>query len=396
MHIGIVLPAVPGYSETFFRSKIAGLQESGFQVTLFVGSHLGANTFICPVKVHPRLAKHPFIRLWQSIFIVIKVLVIAPKATLRLLQIARCNGYNLLKALQAVVIGSAILPQKLDWLHFGFATAAIKRELVGKAIGAKVAVSFRGFDISVYPIKHMECYKLLWKFVDKVHTISDDLLKVAYTNGLPPNIPVSKITPAIKVNDFFCEIKEFKKHEPIRILTVARLHWKKGLEYTLEALAILKENGIPFTYKIVGDGVELERLKFAAHQLGLADEVELLGKVSHEEVKRLMHVFDIYLQYSIQEGFCNSVLEAQASGMLCIVSDAEGLQENVLDRKTGWVVLKRNPEALASKILQVLNLNVVEKQIIREKARARVETEFNLKKQRNQFVEFYSTFAEID
>jgi colanic acid/amylovoran biosynthesis glycosyltransferase len=396
MHIGIVLPAVPGYSETFFRSKIVGLQSNGFQVTLFVGSPLGANTFICPVKVHPRLAKHPFIRLWQSFFIVVKVLIIAPKATLRLLQIASYNGFDFLGALESVVIGSAILPQKLDWLHFGFATTAIKRELVGKAIGAQVAVSFRGFDISVYPIKNKKCYNLLWKYLDKVHTISNNLLEVAYLEGLPRHIPVITITPAILVDDFYFERSSNRVTSQISILTVARLHWIKGLEYTLEALAILKKEGLQFSFEIAGDGVELERLTFAVHQLEIVKEVEFLGKVPHNQIKQLMRESEIYIQYSIQEGFCNSVLEAQASGMLCIVSDAEGLQENVLDGKTGWVVPKRNPQALAAKILEVLSLTEIEKQSIKESARLRVETEFNLEKQRNQFVEFYSIISEVN
>ena len=44
---------------------------------------------------------------------------------------------------------------------------------------------------------------------------------------------------------------------------------------------------------------------------------------------------DVYIQSSVQEGFGNAVLEAQASGLCCIVSDAEGLSENVLNEKTG-------------------------------------------------------------
>ncbi len=389
IHIGIVLPAVPGYSETFFRSKITGLIENGFQVTLFVGSTKGANEFICPVKVLPILSKHPFIRLLQSIFIVIKVFLIAPKATIRLIQNARSNGYNLWKALQAVVIGSTLLFEKLDWLHFGFATGAIKRELVGKAIGAKVAVSFRGFDILVYPIKNKKCYDLLWGNLDQVHTISDALLEFAYQEGLPRHIPVHKITPAIKTEDFFFEGNKSLKEESISILTVARLHWIKGIEYTLEALAFLKKEGLIFSYKIAGDGIELERLIFAVHQCNLVNEVEFLGKVSHDDVKKLMKESDIYVQYSVQEGFCNSVLEAQASGMLCIVSDAEGLQENILNGQTGWVVPKRNPQALAEKIKEVLNLTALEKDSIRQTARKRIEKEFNLSKQQQKFINFY-------
>ena len=35
MIIGIVLPSLPGYSETFFRSKILGLQEKGIKIIVF-------------------------------------------------------------------------------------------------------------------------------------------------------------------------------------------------------------------------------------------------------------------------------------------------------------------------------------------------------------------------
>jgi colanic acid/amylovoran biosynthesis glycosyltransferase len=389
-HIGIVLPEVPGYSETFFRSKIAGLQRNGFKVTLFVKKGKDINNFICQVRLHPHLSPNALIRAIQTIFFLIFSLVRAPRATWSMLQVTRANGYSWFKAIKATVIAYAILPYKLDWLHFGFATAVIEREMIGKAIGAKVAVSFRGYDISVYPIKQSGCYNLLWQFIDKVHTISDDLLQVAYTHGLPLKIPVSKITPAIKVNDFLCESQEIKKNEPIRILTVARLHWKKGLEYTIEALAILKKEGILFTYKIAGDGVELERLIFAVYQLDLVNEVEFLGKVKHDEVKKLMRASEIYIQYSVQEGFCNSVLEAQASCMLCIVSDAEGLQENVLDGQTGWVVPKRNPQALAQKLSEVIQIPEIEKEKTRQMARERVEREFGLEKQQKAFVRFYT------
>ena len=64
--------------------------------------------------------------------------------------------------------------------------------------------------------------------------------------------------------------------------------------------------------------------------------------------KNYLEKSDIYLQYSIQEGFCNSVLEAQAMGLLSIVSDANGLTENIIHNYTGWVVPKMAPKLLAN------------------------------------------------
>src|SRR5690606_28500311 len=118
--------------------------------------------------------------------------------------------------------------------------------------------------------------------------------------------------------------------------------------------------------------------------------VSFLGKLTPEQVKEELTKTDIYLQYSLQEGFCNAVLEAQAMGLLCIVSDAEGLSENVLDQQTGWVVEKRNPALLAQKTKEVMLLSPTEKARIRTNATGRVQQEFNLEKQQQEFLEFYT------
>ncbi|HPB54203.1 MAG TPA: glycosyltransferase family 4 protein, partial [Saprospiraceae bacterium] len=200
---------------------------------------------------------------------------------------------------------------------------------------------------------------------------------------------------AEKINQIrFSNIKAgFFKEGQINILTVARLHWIKGMEYILEALALLQEDGFNFKYTIAGDGEDRERLVFAVHQLGLVDRVIFLGKVSHADIPSLMRDNDLYIQYSIQEGFCNSVLEAQAAGMLCIVSDAAGLSENVIDDRTGWVVSKRRPDLLAKKIQEVINMPQDELLKVTRRATERIKSEFNLEKQREEFNAFYKELA---
>ena len=74
----------------------------------------------------------------------------------------------------------------------------------------------------------------------------------------------------------------------------------------------------------------------------------MLGRKTHDGVKTHLEWADIYIQPSIQQGFCNAVLEAQAMGLLCIVTDADGLSNNVVEGKTGWFVPKRSPNALAN------------------------------------------------
>ncbi len=391
MKIGLVLSKPPGYSETFFISKIKGLQEGGHSVMLFVQKE-DKEFSLCPVLVAPKVFKKNLLfQLGSNILIGIKLLGYF-KRVLKFIKLEKEGHRSNKQILKNIFNNSHILRADLDWLHFGFATMALQSEYVAKAMEAKMAVSFRGFDIAIYPLKHVNCYRLLWENVDKVHAISDDLIQLAYKQGMPEETLYEKITPAIDIQKFKCVIKnqDFQK-KTIQFITIARLHWKKGIISTLEALVKVKEAGINFTYNIVGEGSEYENIAFAIYQLELSNHVRFLGRKNAGEIIKLLKQSNIYIQYSISEGFCNAVLEAQALGLLCIASDAEGLQENILHNKTGWIVPKRKPNLLAKTIMDVIHLPLEEKECISKNAQERIEKKFTIEKQQQEFVKFYGT-----
>ena len=386
MLIGLVLSAAPAYSETFFRNKIRILAESGIKVIVFAGGSgiddhdynfvngfswdgSTGNKAVAAVRVFSHLAR-------------------SPVRAIRFLWLNKRDRYPARRNLLSLLSSAHILSFDPDWLHFGYATSALGKENLATVVGARMAASIRGFDIAVYPVKNPGCYKLLWDRIDKLHYISDDLYALALKDGFGSQTSHQKITPAIETSMFEPhDLAAFGKS--IKILTVARLNWKKGLESTLEGLSLLKANGVDFQYTIVGEGVERERLVFASHQLGIKDRVHFVGKKTPLETRKFYRETDLYLQYSIQEGFCNAVLEAQAVGLFCIVSDAEGLAENVLHDETGWVVPKRSPMLLADQILRVLSLPESERTRISQSAIARVRSQFDLEKQKTEFVRFY-------
>ena len=388
MRIGLVLPATPAYSETFFRSKIKGLQDNGNEVIVFAGRKTKGFD-LCPVIRTLPVFSFPPLQLGVMALRLLGLGLTAPRRARSFYLLERRSGRSARQALENLYLNSHILPQQLDWLHFGFATTALRRENTARAMGARMGVSLRGYDISLYPLKHPGCYRLLWERVDKVHTISDALVQKAYALGLSKDIPVEKITPAINTKQFTRSTPVAALSTPIRLLTVARLKWVKGLEYTLEALALLKQQGVSFHYTIIGEGSEYERLAFAAYQLGISEQVLFAGKLPHEQVKAAMEQADIYLQYSLQEGFCNAVLEAQAMGLLCVVSDAEGLPENVLHGETGWVVPKRQPGLLSEQIMDVMLQDENNLQVVRSRAIERVGQDFNLSQQQQAFFHFF-------
>ncbi|MBL8007060.1 MAG: glycosyltransferase family 4 protein [Ignavibacteria bacterium] len=390
MIIGIVLPDVPQYSETFFSSKIKILEEAGIKVMVFGGSRNTVRHNFRYSGAYP-VYKSNKLKQYFLIFCVIAITFIrSPIRSVKLFNAEKRDGNSSFESLKTLYLNAHILPYKLDWIHFGFATMALKRENIGSVTGAKTGVSFRGYDINIYPLKNPGCYQKLWKKADKVHSISKYLYRRALSAGLSPATDYEIISPSVDTSYFRMRVNAGELKTPLRILTIGRLNWIKNYETAISAMKILKDRNIEFKYEIVGTGSEYERLKFAVYQCGLNDNIIFTGKIDHGKVRNKMYESDIYLQTSYQEGFCVSVLEAQSTGMLCVVSNADGLMENIIDGETGWIVNKRNPQEFADKITEILNMPSERRKEIVTKAADRVKKEYDTKEQRKKFLNFYN------
>ena len=389
MTIGIVLANTPSQSETFILSKIKILQDIGYKTLVFGNSLNGPHHY--DVISHPKISGMKLFQFIKVAFSLTSLIFFYPKISYKFLKLEKKDGICLRTRWENLYLNNHILKKKMDWIHFGFITMAERRENVAAAINANMALSLRGYDISIYPLKYNGCFDRVWNKVDKVHSISKDLLKIAYRRGLDMKTESSIIYPAIDTCYFNAKSEKVKNlnNKKLKVLTVARLHWKKGLDYTLEALAILNKKNISFEYIIIGEGQCREQLLYTIDDLGLSECVHLLGLVKHDQIKKYYHKSHIYIQYSIQEGFCNSVLEAQAMGLLTFVSDAEGLSENVINDKTGWVIPKRRPKCLAKKIISIINSDEESINQVRLASMNRVKKGFNLLNQTKLFDEFY-------
>lgn len=306
----------------------------------------------------------------------------------RLFKLERKAGYSIIDAYKSVLINAHILSYKLDYLHFGFATAALKREFVSQAIGAGMTVSGRGYDIGVYPLLHQNIYSKIWNTVDKFHFVSHDLYKKAIKIGFKKEIPFQIIHDTINKKFPFKEhLGHFQKI--LKITSIGRLHWKKGHEYSLTAIKKLIEKGIVLHLTIIGEGENRDEVLYTIHDLGLTSNVTLTGSLSHNETISILLNSDIYLQSSVQEGFGVGILEAQAAGLMVVASDAEGIGENIDHGKSGWIVPKRDASALANQILTIISLPLTERKRVAQYAMYRVKENFNLEKQQKEWTDFF-------
>jgi colanic acid/amylovoran biosynthesis glycosyltransferase len=127
---------------------------------------------------------------------------------------------------------------------------------------------------------------------------------------------------------------------------------------------------------------------YTIDDLGLQDDVRLLGKCTPEKVRDTLRRTDIFLLTSLSEGISNAMLEAMACELPVVATDSGGIREAVTDGLEGYIVPTRDVVALAQS-LEILWQRPELRQTMGNAARQRVLKEFCLEQQTNAFLSFY-------
>lgn len=395
----MVLQSFPMISETFIAWKFIGLLKRDWNVHLVIQKKGQMDLFPelfgltdLPKRVHKSWLHRPK---WLVVFLI-------P------VMVARCFFKNTtgsirylkwgwkqwgLKVLRYMYLDAEIICLKPDIIHFEFGTLAQSRMYLKEILGSAIIVSFRGYDLSYVGLDHPDFYKEVWEKSDFIHLLGNDLWARAQERGCPSSKLHKLIPPAMEMDKYLPEIKDYlitgSTQRPLRILSVGRLHWKKGYVYGLQAIQLAISSGVNCEYRIIGDGGSKQEIIFTIHQLGLDKHVKLIGTTSHEKVIESLQWADVFLHSAVSEGFCNAVLEAQAMRVPVICTDAEGLSENVKNNVSGIVVPVRNPFVMAEKI-EFMAQNPQIRESMGTEGRGRVLRLFNLEDQINAFDNLYN------
>ncbi len=135
--------------------------------------------------------------------------------------------------------------------------------------------------------------------------------------------------------------------------TVGRVSQAKGADVLLEAFALLASRHAGSRLVYYGDGPLVSELQAKATRAGLADHLVFAGYQADQEA--IYNDIDIYVQPSRRESMSNSVIEAMARGIPCVVTDVGGLPETVLHEQTGLVVPSDDVHALWAAIDRLLS-----------------------------------------
>ncbi|MFQ5700614.1 MAG: glycosyltransferase [Acidobacteriota bacterium] len=164
-------------------------------------------------------------------------------------------------------------------------------------------------------------------------------------------------------------------HTAPTIICVASLTEKKGHRALIEAFREVRCRVPSARLLLAGEGPLEGRLRDQVESRGLHGAVDFLGFRS--DIPALLAGSDVLVLASIEEGMPNPLLEAMACGVPAVATDVGGNGEVIEDDRTGYLVRRTDPVAMADRVVRLL-LDEPIRRRMGEAARRRYEAHFTL------------------
>lgn len=411
MRVAFMVTTFPRLSETFVLSQITGLIDRGHEVDIFADRPSGEP------KVHPDVERYQL----QARTRYLNPAHSMPRNKLRrvreglhfaLRQLPR-NARPLLQALNVAQHGKEAASLRLlytvrpfleaapyDVVHCHFGPNG-QRALFLKQLGAlqgRLITSFHGHDVSAYIKKQgVDVYQKLFAQGDMFLPISErmraDLVRMGCCEQ---RTQVHRMGIDVRA---FTLVPRTLDGGPVRLLSVARLVEKKGIEYAIRAVAQSAKRGVRLEYTIVGDGQLREPLARLIDELQASETIKLIGWRHQEEVAQLMRQAHLLLAPSVtaangdQEGIPVVLMEALASGMPVLTTNHSGIPELVSENESGFLVPERDVEALAERLCYLIE-HPERWAAMGQIGRRHVEEQFDTERLNDRLVELYQQLVQ--
>lgn len=158
--------------------------------------------------------------------------------------------------------------------------------------------------------------------------------------------------------------KRFKKKDDLEVVigNIKSFEKNYGILELILAFEVLKKELEELAFKkkvklvLYGEGTQKEKLQKIIEEKCLENDIKLMERISNDNVPEVLNSFDIFCALSYSESFGVSAVEAMAMEKPIVVSDADGFEEVVGDRKSG-IIVKRGDIKSIEKALKMLVLD---------------------------------------
>ncbi|WP_088816291.1 MULTISPECIES: glycosyltransferase [Listeria] len=392
MKVLFFISSFPKLSETFILNQITGFIDRGMDVEILAWNQAVNEADHQAVAKYDLLAKTTFIRIPNSkIKRFLKAIFLFGKLYRQNRQVAietmKWRKYGQMSSsLRLLYSASYFLSREKAnavVVHYGpNGNIANFYKNLG-LLPERTMVFFHGQDITSFVKKWgKDVYRDLFASEISLLPISDYFATKLVEYGANEK--------CVSVHHMGIDTKEFSyqpsKQQPIiRFLTIGRLTEKKGIETTIEAMALLKSRlDMPFHLDILGDGERKETLLKLIASLDVQDVVTLHGARTQEEVKRAVKKATMVIQLSKtaengdMEGIPMVLMEAMSRGKIVVSTYHSGIPELIENGKNGFLVPENNPMQAADIIETVLKNKLISWPRISASARETITRDFSL------------------
>lgn len=183
--------------------------------------------------------------------------------------------------------------------------------------------------------------------------------------------------------------QKLKKEGLFTFVFVGRIAKDKGINELCKAMRKLL-GFAPVRLVLVGPNEDdLDPISQEAKDLIANNSaIEYVGEKYGDELLAYYAAADCFVLPSYREGFPNTVLEAGAMGLPCVVTDINGSREIIVEGENGMIVPPRNADALFQAMLEMVR-NKTNREYMANKARAMIESRFEQSFVQKCLMDFY-------
>jgi colanic acid/amylovoran biosynthesis glycosyltransferase len=373
VRIAYVIPAWPPLpSQPFVVNEMVEVQSAGHELTVLAlyrdrTASLRHGTFerLRPAHVLPSALLD-----LRTLVLAAVVVATRPRRTIRTLAgLHRAAGRNPWAHAKLLAVGPKALAASwrlrrlgVEHVHAQFANQTADCAAIAATVaGIPFSFTAHAYDVYQSTARHRN-ETLGWKLrhARRALAVSDYAARLLRSHlPVDASMRVATAYVGIPTELFRATPPSTSEDGGLRLLAVARLCEKKGIDTLIDACGLLRARGVRIALRLVGDGPQRDALAARASAAGLRDAVRFEGPVPQEEVARAMRDCDAFVlpcrrdRNGDMDGIPTVFMEAMATGRPVVSTAVSGIPELVRDGETGLVVPPDDPEALAAALARL-------------------------------------------
>ena len=304
---------------------------------------------------------------------------------------------NLISRLYFFKFWQFLMIHKVDIIHSHIHNHIISQILAALFSGTRIIWTIHGqykinkSNIFIIYILNMFFHRTKFQIIADSKPALKTTLGSYYKNFYQKNI----IPTGIELNPYLQKFEKYKirkkykiNNNSILIGSTGRIVWQKGYDLLISLLENYDFGSKDIYFIIAGDGSLKNKYIADIKSKNLDKKIKFIGII--DNIPEFLSDIDIYIHPSVTEGFPLSVLEAMASNLPIICSNAGGLKDMIINNTNGLIFNYGDLNSLYAVIQKAILMSREELLILGRNAKDTVRKYYSIEHIADKYHKLYS------